>query len=74
MTIDELTNAALQLTPKERARLAERLLASLDSPDEPEILDLWVTEALRRNAALDRDPGLARPGEEVLRAARERLV
>lgn len=74
MTIDELTTAALQLKLKQRARLAERLLRSLDDLNEDEIQELWVKEALRRKAELDRNPEMAIPGEDVLRALRDRLA
>jgi hypothetical protein len=36
MTIDELEAAALELPAEERARLAERLIASLGADDEIE--------------------------------------
>lgn len=50
--LEDIEAAALQLTPAERARLAERLLVSLDEDDE--ILASWVAEAERRGDAYDR--------------------
>lgn len=38
--LEDIEAAALQLAPAERAKLAERLLASLDEDDE--ILAAWV--------------------------------
>jgi putative addiction module component (TIGR02574 family) len=50
--LEDIEAAALQLTPGDRAHLAERLLASLDEDDE--ILATWVKEAERRADAVDR--------------------
>ena len=38
----------MRLKIDDRARLAEKLLLSLDAPSEEENLQLWVTEAERR--------------------------
>lgn len=73
MTIDELEAEALKLDPKARARLAEKLLASLDDLSEDEAARLWAEEAARRNAAWDRTADDARPAEDVFREARARL-
>jgi hypothetical protein len=53
MSIDEIEAEALKLSAPARARLAERLLESLEdlSPDENE--HLWAEEAERRDAAWD---------------------
>ena len=50
--LEDIEAAALQLAPAERARLAERLLVSLDEDDE--ILAAWVEEAERRGEAYER--------------------
>jgi putative addiction module component (TIGR02574 family) len=73
MTESELEAAALRLPPKERARLAERLLASLEilAPDERD--ELWAAETLRRDADLDAHPERGRDGASVFRDARSRL-
>ena len=44
----KLEAKALKLPPEERARLAERLISSLDQASDPESEDLWVQEAERR--------------------------
>ena len=51
MKIEELEAAALMLDPKGRARLAERLLESLDSLSPEENAQIWAEEAQRRAAA-----------------------
>lgn len=50
--LEDIEAAALQLPLTERARLAERLLVSLEEDDE--ILAAWVEEAERRGDAFER--------------------
>jgi putative addiction module component (TIGR02574 family) len=45
-TAEEIEAAAMHLTVQERARLAERLIASLD--EDSEIEQAWVSEMDRR--------------------------
>jgi putative addiction module component (TIGR02574 family) len=73
MTESDLEAAALRLPPKERARLAERLLASLETLTAHERDDLWADEALRRDAELDAQPERGRDGDSVFHDARSRL-
>ena len=73
MSIDELEAEALKLDPSNRARLAEKLLASLDDLSEEESAHIWAEEAARRDIAWDRHDEKARPAEEVVRDARARL-
>jgi hypothetical protein len=48
MSIDELEAEALKLAPAARARLAERLLESLETLSDEENARLWADEAQRR--------------------------
>lgn len=73
MGIKELEEAALSLEPKARARLAGRLLESLDDLTPEENARLWAEEAERRAAALDAGLLTARPAESVFRDARARI-
>lgn len=73
MTIADLEAELLDLAPRERARLAQRLLQSLEALSEQEIEALWLDEADRRDQQLDADPSRAIPGEDVLREARSLL-
>jgi len=73
MNVDELEAALLKLDPKERARLAERLLRSLETLSAEENAQIWAEEAERRNADMDRQPDRGRAADEVLRDARSRL-
>jgi hypothetical protein len=73
MSIDELEAEVLKLGPQARARLAERLLDSLESLSEEENARLWAEEAERRDASWDARGGVGRPAADVFRDARARL-
>ena len=73
MSIDEIESAALKLAAADRARLAERLLESLDQLSDEENAKLWAEEAIRRDEELDADPGSARPATDVMRDAFAKL-
>jgi hypothetical protein len=73
MSIEEIEAEALKLDPKARARLAEKLLESLEALSDEENELLWAEEADRRDAHWDAAPGTARPATEVLRDARAKL-
>ena len=45
MSIDDIETEALKLHPKERARLAEKLLKSLEDLSEAENEQVWAGEA-----------------------------
>jgi hypothetical protein len=68
----QIEEAALNLDDRSRARLAEKLLRSLDDLSEEESDALWAEEAKRRDAELD-DANPGRPAEDVLRDLRARL-
>jgi hypothetical protein len=71
MSTEELESEALKLSPRDRARLAERLLESLENLTDEENERLWTEEAARRDAAWD--AAAARPATTVFRDARSRL-
>jgi hypothetical protein len=73
MSIDEIESAALQLAAADRARLAERLLESLEELSTEENPTLWTEEALRRDNEWDADPTAGRPARDVLRDAFAKL-
>ena len=74
MTPKELETEALQLNPAARARLAKKLLNSLDVLSEAEVERLWVEEAERRNEQIERGVVEARRAEDVIRDARSLRV
>jgi len=73
VNLTELEAEALKLDPANRARLAERLLESLETLSEEENQQVWLDEAARRDADLEADPSKGRPAEGVFRDARARL-
>ena len=72
MSIKEIEVAVLKLQPKDRARLAGKLLESLEDLSEEENERLWFHEAERRKASCT-SADSKRTAERVLRAARARL-
>jgi putative addiction module component (TIGR02574 family) len=75
-SLDEVEAAALNLAPDERARLARRLLASLDDDvlEDPQAVELaWEQEVRRRLQAHLDGKSKRIPAAEVFAAARDRL-
>ena len=68
-----IAKQALHLPVKERAKLAQRLLESLDDLTEAEAEKLWIAEAERR--AKELDEGKVRPvsADELERRVRAQL-
>jgi putative addiction module component (TIGR02574 family) len=63
-TVEALEAEALQLSPAERTRLVERLIASLDA--DPEVEEAWAAEVERRNAEIESGAVSLVPGSEAL--------
>lgn len=72
MSLEELKNQILQLSPAARAKLAHALLASLEDLSAAEIEQLWVAEAISRDAEIDAGKVSLRPADKVLPAVRSR--
>jgi len=73
MSINDIEAEALKLDPQARARLAKKLLESLETLSDEENERLWAEEADRRDAAWDSAPDSGRPAADVLRDARASL-
>jgi putative addiction module component (TIGR02574 family) len=69
----ELESRALKLPRRERARLAQRLISSLDPDVDADVDKLWLQEAERRLAELKSRKVPGTPAEKVLRKARSAL-
>ena len=69
----ELESKALKLPAKERARLAERLISSLDQETDPDAEKLWLKEAERRLDELESGNVSGVPADRVFEKARSRL-
>ena len=63
-TLETVEAEALQLSAAERARLVERLIASLDV--DPDVEDAWAAEVERRNAEFTQGKVTLLPGAESL--------
>ena len=73
MSTEDLEIELLKLPASDRARLAEKLLESLEQLSDEENARRWAEEARRRDQAWDADLALGRPSDEVFRDARARL-
>jgi len=71
--LEEVLRKALALDIQDRARLAERLLASLDELSEEEAERLWAEEAERRLKEYRAGRAKAVSAEEVHRRAQRLL-
>jgi len=73
MNLRQIGNDVLRLSEEERAKLAQKLLLSLDVPTEEEIEEDWLVEARRRAKELDQ--GIVQPiaAEEVRKKAQALL-
>ena len=64
---------ALRMPPEDRAKLAQKLLLSLDALSEEELEQTWLIEADRRARQLDRGESQPIPADEIRRKARALL-
>ena len=68
-----LESKALKLSPMERARLAQRLISSLDQEGNADTEKLWLHEAERRLGEIKAGKVAGIPAEKVIRKARSSL-
>jgi len=69
--VDVLEAEALKLTPEERARLADRLIASLS--DDAEVEEAWAAEVDRRIGEIEAGRARVVPAAEAIARARDAL-
>ena len=69
----ELESEAMKLSRRQRARLAQRLISSLDQEVDAHAERLWLAEAERRLADLTSGKVAASPAERVLKKVRAAL-
>jgi len=69
---EQILKQALTLPPQERAELVEQLLATFQTPRDPQIDELWAREAEDRLDAYDRGELKAVSAEEVFNKIKER--
>ena len=73
MDARSIEEQALKLPAPERAKLAQKLLESLDTRSDLEREQLWLDEAARRAAQIDKGEVELIPGQRVARKARALL-
>jgi putative addiction module component (TIGR02574 family) len=69
----KIEKQAQELSPKERARLALKLIESLDPGEDEDVEELWLDEAERRLADYDAGKTKARPADEVFSEIEKKL-
>lgn len=72
ITVSQLFESALCLSPASRVALAEQLIGSIE-PDE-ELFQAQVAEAQRRDEDIESGRVQGIPGEEALRRVREAVL
>jgi putative addiction module component (TIGR02574 family) len=68
LTVEALEAELLRLSATERARLIERLIASLDA--DPAVEEAWAAEVERRHAQIESGAVTPIPGPEALSGLR----
>ncbi len=73
--LKEIEQELLRLPQKERARLAHELIVSLERDERVEegVEAVWLAEAKRRDAEIERGEVQPIPADEALRRAHEAL-
>lgn len=71
VSVEVLAQQVLQLSQPERARLLDRVIASLDADRERDAR--WNALAAKRDADADADASLLAPGQEALARIRAAL-
>ena len=69
----ELESKALKLSPRQRDRLAQRLISSLEREVDADAEKLWRQEAERRLGEIKSGKVAGIPAEKVIRKARSSL-
>lgn len=70
-TVEHLAAQAIELSPEDRSRLAELLLASLPEATDAEVDKAWTEEISRRINGVNAGTARVVPAAEVHEAARK---
>ena len=73
MTVQQIEKQLLKLDANSRAKLASKLLSSLDELSDTENEQLWAEEAIRRHKEMARGRAKSKSAEAVFRYAQARL-
>jgi len=70
---DTISSQALALDPAERLQLANRLIDSVEGPEDPDWASAWSSELDRRSAEVERGEVVCRSWEDVRSDLQARL-
>jgi putative addiction module component (TIGR02574 family) len=73
VALKKLEDEAMKLSLRSRARLAARLITSLEEPPDPDAERLWISEAEGRAAELSSGKVKGVPAGKVFKRARSAL-
>jgi len=73
MTLRTLEREVLELSPKSRARFAEKIITTIDDYTDPEIKKTWEEEIERRVKEITSGKTKGIPANEVMAKARRAL-
>ena len=73
MAVQNIEKKLMRLDVNSRAKLASKLLTSLEDLSEDEIEKLWAEEALRRNEELNKGKTKLIDADVVFKSARARF-
>ena len=71
---DQVAADAMKLPLRERVRLAQQLVSTLDDESETEVEELWFSEATRRLDELHSGKVQGIDADDAFKAARENLA
>jgi putative addiction module component (TIGR02574 family) len=74
MNTEQLEAEIMKLSIDARAKLAEKIILSLDAPSDEENLQLWVSEAERRLKDLREGKAQEVPAADVFKRARAAIL
>jgi len=71
--LESITNAAMTLSERERAKLAHDLVASLDGPADISVAEAWDSEICRRINDIESGKTELMDADEAIARARARI-
>ncbi len=71
--LTDIERDAMELSPRDRAMLVERLLAALDRGEDMDAEELWLREAEKRYQNYRAEKIKAKPAEQLFEEAREKI-
>ncbi len=74
MTIETITEQALNLAPTSRAYLAEILLESLDYEEDFQVSEAWRQEIQKRCQEIDANPTSLIDGDNLIAELKQRYL